>query len=324
MQAGRAAAIWLIAGLSSLTFAGLAECAVGAAHEDGWDITFALDEPAGHTGSADAWQATLTLTLSGKTADREEIVAIVEGTLLTRMLVPLEPGREPGSRQTSLPIHAASSPREAIKYQATTGNPASLFHRIDIVFARLRGMKTAPFLKWSVYVTAGPRPERRIEPKPEGSAHGSVPEAAVQTEPIALPDQKPLPGIERPPVAPVQDGAVRETDLTPPAPKSGFQDYWQDVQQRITARFGQRTGSRGSVARTPRVGFRLYRDGVAQIIFLERSSGNSRVDRAGLDSVMEAHPFPAFPPTMGDAYVDVHVDFADAQTVPAMKRRGKG
>jgi outer membrane biosynthesis protein TonB len=44
-------------------------------------------------------------------------------------------------------------------------------------------------------------------------------------------------------------------------------------------------------------------------VYLERTSGNQRVDQAGLDSVVEAHPFPPFPSTVTEPYVDVHVDF---------------
>jgi hypothetical protein len=324
MMAGRAAAIWLIAGFCSLAVAGRADGdIVGATADSGWNVTYALSEPPEQTSSADTWQAALILSLSGNMTDRDEIVAIVEGTLFTRVMVQAEPGREPGSREISLPIHISAMPRDTMPRSATAGNPAPSFHRIDIVFARLTGMRVTPFLKRSVYLTAGPRPERRVEAPPDEPAPMTKPDSPAQTVPAVLPDQKPLPGIERPPVAPVQDGAVSETDIMPPALKTDFQDYWTNIQERITARFGQRMGPRPSVPRKPRVQFRLYRDGVAQVIFLERSSGSTQVDRAGLDSVVEAHPFPAFPPAMTEVYVDVHVDFADAKQSPASKRRGK-
>lgn len=303
--AGRAA-VWLIAGLLSLVpSARAAGDVVGTTAQDGWHLTFDLNEPPGQTGSAATWQAALTLSLSGARPVREEIVAIVEGTLFRRVMIPMESDRETGSRQLTLPVHASSNP------------PLSV-HRIDIVFARLRGMKAIPFLKRSVYLTAGPWPERKAAARTEEPPVPAGSETIRPPEP-ASPDPNPPPGKERPPVAPVQEAAVRETDLTPPAPKS-FQDYWQDVQQRITMQFGQEMATRASApARKPRIGFRLHWNGLAQIVFLERSSGNPQTDRAGLESVVQAQPFPEFPPSMADAHVDVHVDFADAQQ-PASKR----
>lgn len=285
-----------------------------------WAVTFALDEPPGKNAGADTWHATLTVYLRGKPEHGDDIVAIVEGTLFTRMLVPMAPGPAPGSRQVSLSI---AVPATKTKDQsAVTGDIARSFHRVDVSFARLRGMGFTPFLKRSAYLTVGPRPARIVETLPKQPPPRPAPESPVLSAPLDLPDPPP-PGIERPPVPPVLYGAVSEADISPPPLKLGFQDYWQELRTRITARFGQKIIAQASFARKPRVRFRLYWDGVAQVIFLERSSGNARVDQAALESVVDAHPLPAFPPAMTDSYADVHVDFSVAPKPAASKRRGR-
>ena len=282
-----------------------------------WTVTFALDEPPGQSTDADTWHATLTVYLSAKPADREEIVAIVEGTLFTRMLVPMTAGPAAGSLQITLPIAVP-----ATKDQSAAAHTAGSFHRVDVSFARLRGMRFTTFLKRSAYLTVGPRPQRTVQAPPKKPPPAPAKESPVLSAPLDLPDPPP-PGIERPPVPPVLYGGVTEADISPPALKLGSQDYWQELRTSITARFGQRIVAQASFVRKPRVRFRLYWDGVAQIIFLERSSGNARVDQAALESVVEAHPLPAFPPTMTDSYADVHVDFSVPPKPAAPKRRGR-
>ena len=73
-------------------------------------------------------------------------------------------------------------------------------------------------------------------------------------------------------------------------------------------------GSNREVRRMPGIGFRLYANGDAQLIEIERSSGNLALDEAALLAVVNAHPFPPFPVGTRDTQVDVHID------IPAFPR----
>ena len=56
------------------------------------------------------------------------------------------------------------------------------------------------------------------------------------------------------------------------------------------------------------IGFRLHANGEAQLIEVERSSGDIPLDQAALLAVINAHPFPRFPPGTRDSHIAVHVD----------------
>jgi TonB family protein len=62
------------------------------------------------------------------------------------------------------------------------------------------------------------------------------------------------------------------------------------------------------IGRMPGIGFRLYANGEAQLIEVERSSGDVELDQAAVLAVVNAHPFPPFPPGTSDTHVDVHVE----------------
>ncbi|MEW6544111.1 MAG: TonB C-terminal domain-containing protein [Nitrospirota bacterium] len=311
MAAGRTAAVWVLAGLLGLAPTGQK---AGASPKDRAPgertVSFALDAPA-TVGGEERRRTTLTISFTGERDGQEEIVALVEGTLLARMMVPMERGSGPAAWQISLRLDPpAVRSGQVPAGDAASGDQAHLFHRLDISFARIKGMGLVPLLKRSVYLNLEPRPERKPgSPPSESPPTEPEPPKPATAEPSA--ESPPLPGIERPSVAPVLDEVVAETEIAVPKPKPVSPDYWEELTQRITAKFGQRLGSRPAAAR-PRVQFRLYWDGVPQVIFLERTSGSPLADQAGLDSVMDAQPFPPFPPTVTGPFVDVHVDFAKA------------
>lgn len=279
-------------------------------------------------GMHQAWSpSTLTLRLLGEPPGRQEMVAIVEGTLLTRVMVSLVPGEGPRSWQAEvnldLPAAATGMGAPSMNGPAGRRDLRQRFHRVDVSFARLHGMGLTPFLRRSIYINLEPHPERKVEAKPESAQPEAVPDIPQPVAPAVMTESVPLPGIERESVSPVLDGVITESDLPLPKPISvalESMDYWQALEQRVTAQFRQRVLAKRSPIRWPRVQFRLYWDGLARIIALERSSGNPHVDLAGMDSVVGAHPFPPFPENMADPYVDVHVDFATPK--PAASPRG--
>lgn len=106
------------------------------------------------------------------------------------------------------------------------------------------------------------------------------------------------------------DGRLEEEELVGTRTLARQEGYWKMLQGLIRQRLHNEDGKRAatSVRRAPGIGFRLYANGEAQLIEVERSSGDLTLDRAALLAVVNAHPFPPFPPGTPDSYVDVHVD----------------
>ena len=55
------------------------------------------------------------------------------------------------------------------------------------------------------------------------------------------------------------------------------------------------------------VRFRLHNNGSVSLVKIEQSSGNESYDAAGKQAVLNASPFPSFPPDLSHAYVDAHI-----------------
>lgn len=106
------------------------------------------------------------------------------------------------------------------------------------------------------------------------------------------------------------DARLEEQDL-PGEGRPGRQEgYWKMLQGLIRRRMQDDQASHRNVAgqRMPGIGFRLYANGEAQLIEIERSSGDLELDQAALLAVVNAHPFPPFPVGTRDSHVDVHLN----------------
>ncbi|MBI4002342.1 MAG: TonB family protein [Nitrospira defluvii] len=106
------------------------------------------------------------------------------------------------------------------------------------------------------------------------------------------------------------DGRVDEEDLLEDRRLSRQEGYWKVLQRLIHRRMQDEAAPyrhRG-IQRVPGIGFRLYANGEAQLIEVERSSGDLALDQAALLAVINAHPFPRFPAGTRDAHIAVHVD----------------
>jgi len=112
------------------------------------------------------------------------------------------------------------------------------------------------------------------------------------------------------------DGAVEEEELVGTRALPRQEGYWKMLQRLIRKCMTEGGTARVSkdAARMSGIGFRLYANGEAQLIEVERSSGNVAFDQAAVLAVVNAHPFPPFPPGTKDTQVDVHVD------IPALSR----
>lgn len=106
------------------------------------------------------------------------------------------------------------------------------------------------------------------------------------------------------------EGRLDEEELVGTPTLARQEGYWKMLQGLIRQRLHDDSGGKPAnpLRRGPGIGFRLYANGEAQLIEVERSSGDLTLDRAALLAVVNAHPFPPFPPGTPDPYIDVHVE----------------
>lgn len=232
----------------------------------------------------------LSVQVTGKpAAQKEDVAAVFEADAFPTRLVPLVRDLVPEVLTGWVKFEPYPESLLAAKQKAI---------RFDVVFARRRGMRLEPLLTRRLYVTIG-RP------------------ADVDQNP-AVPEQRPAikeaPGLPHESVQPdqemVAEESIREEDILPAPPMIQGRAYWKTVNDRISQNWRQAVGQqrKASARRSLRVQFRLYANGEAQLVQVERSSGDPRVDDAGLQAVINAHPFPPMPPAFSDPHVDVHVD----------------
>jgi TonB family protein len=174
--------------------------------------------------------------------------------------------------------------------------------RLDVVVARLRGMRLETLFSRPVYLTTGPAPVPTRQPIVTTLPGTALLEAIVREAPstnrFGHPMEAALPG-----------ETIHE-EVSGDAPEVAGPLYWKRVRE-LVARFWQTERAqlrKDQAARGLRVRFRLYRTGFAQAIQVERSSGDPAVDEAGLRTILRLHPFPPFPPDIQEPFVDVHVE----------------
>jgi hypothetical protein len=278
-------------------------------------VRFELPEDLGPGGLlAPGQRLKLQVHLGGEAAgprakdSGERIVAVFEGAGMVRVLVPMGPDRDPGKWQATawLDLPAVPAPAAPGPLEAGVGVRPQVV-RIAVSFARIRGMNLDRFAKRSVYVMVG----RQAGPAGTGLTPPRGPAALGINAATGVTAQD----SEVQGVAGIKDEVLVEHDLMAGSARAGdFQAYWSGIGQRIRQRWGERTRTtlREGQAKYPRVRFRLYPNGVAQTIHLERSSGSPWIDEAGLESVVDIQPFSPFPATVTDPYVNVYVDFRPA------------
>ncbi|MEW6247449.1 MAG: TonB family protein [Nitrospirota bacterium] len=217
-------------------------------------------------------------------------MAIVEGPSLPKRLYPLVPDAQSGDLSTTVEVEVA--PPGAI------GEPPKAIP-VSVMIARIRGMELTHIGKRTVYVTlgapttgsvslAGP-PSESVPTRPHGRPAGFRGEPTAQT---ALAQE-----------------SVREENLVRPSPLNGSHAYWKRVNDLIGVSLRERMSAQlpSRARRNPAVRFRLFANGEAQLIQLERSSEDPRIDESAMLAVIDAHPFPPFPEDAADPYLDVHV-----------------
>lgn len=181
------------------------------------------------------------------------------------------------------------------RLSTTMGTPSKATP-IQIQIARQRGLHVESLVRRTVVVTIA---------TPGYADHDSAP-VNLSTH---MTDR--LPRAENPTVDLASpDGRVDEEDLMGDRRLSRQEGYWKVLQQLIHRRMQTEATlyrQRG-VQGVSGIGFRLYANGEAQLIEVERSSGDTALDQAALLAVVNAHPFPRFPAGNRDAHIAVHVE----------------
>ena len=231
---------------------------------------------------------TLTIFLGGVTAGMTPVVATCESIVFQTQTVTLEPDAESMALKGTVTLEPILMSRTSVPHRAA---------RVQVTFARSRQDRLEPFMRRVVYVTMGP-----LEPAKENSESSPVRLEESQSEDVILDEVKPA-------VEPVSAGALAEEDLVPFASPGEGKAYWQHVSHLISRSWARQI--RG-IRRTPssetvKVRFKMFPNGRAQLIEIEKGSGAREIDEAGIYAVINAQPFLPFPSELEEGVVDVHV-----------------
>ena len=229
----------------------------------------------------------LTMMLGGVTASKTPVVAISESTVYHTQRVTLEPDAQSSALKGTVTLDPIQMSRTSVPPKAA---------RIQVTFARSRQDTLEPFMQRIVYVTLESERDDAERGKPPVNAEGS-------------PLEKIIVGEQKPAVAPVVTCAVAEEDLVPAASPEEAKTYWQQVSHLINQSW---TSQISGIRRAPSNGtvmihFKLFPNGRAQLIEIEKGSGLREIDEAGIHAVINAQPFMPFPSDLEKDIVDVHV-----------------
>ena len=231
---------------------------------------------------------TLTIVLGGVTAGTNPVVATSESVVFQTQTVTLEPDAESTALKGTVTLEPILMSRTSVPPRAA---------RVRVTFARPRQGKLEPFMRRIVYVTMG-----HLEPAKEHSELPPVRPDESQNEDVILDEVQPA-------VEPVSTGALAEEDLVPFASPGEGKAYWQHVSHLISRSWARQI--RG-LRRTPssemvKVHFKMFSNGRAQLIEIEKGSSAREIDEAGIYAVINAQPFLPFPSELEEGVVDVHV-----------------
>jgi TonB family protein len=216
------------------------------------------------------------------------VVATCESIAFQAQTVTLEPDAESTALKGTVTLEPILMSRTSVPPRAA---------RVQVTFARSRQDTLEPFMRRVVYVTMD-----RLEPVKENSELPPVRSEESQSEDVILDEVKLA-------VEPVSTGAVAEEDLVPFASPGEGKAYWQQVSHLISRSWARQIRGirRAPSSETVRVRFKMFSNGRAQLIEIEKGSGAREVDEAGIYAVINAQPFLPFPSELEEDAVDVHV-----------------
>ena len=232
---------------------------------------------------------TLTIFLGGEKADRTSVVATCESTVFQTKTVTLEPDATSMALKGTVTLEPILMSRTSVPLRVA---------RVQVTFiSQSRQDKPERFMRQVVYVTMD-----RLEPANEASELPPVRPEKPLSEDIILDETKPA-------VEPVSTDALAEENLVPVAPSGEGKAYWQQVSHLISQSWARQI--RG-IRREPsgeavKVRFKLFPNGRAQLIRIEKGSGARELNEAGIYAIVNAQPFLPFPSELGQDVVDVHI-----------------
>lgn len=244
---------------------------------------------AGSTGDLQAGKAlTLDIMLGGVSQGSVPVVAICESILFETQTITLDQDEDSRTLKATITLEPMPMSRTSVHPKAA---------RIQVTFARFRQNKFERFMRRIVYVTLDRQdaPSDTIEAPPTKPEEPGVADLVIDE-----PQQD---------VLPVSTGELAEEDLMPLADPGQGKAYWQHVSHLVSRSWARQVRGmrRGPSSETVKVHFRLFSNGRAQLIEIEKGSGAREIDEAGIYAIVNAQPFPPFPTELGDEAVDVHV-----------------
>lgn len=284
----------LVGGLSAALFCLIVVPTAGAASSSStsspakrW-VQFDLNEEESAADILSGKPITLSMVLGGVNQGGTPVVAILESVHFESQTFTLEADATPMTLKGTVTLEPMPPSRTSVPPKVA---------RIQVTFARARQDKLERFMRRVIYVTLDPQaPSNESLELPPGRAE------ELRKDDIVVDEVQPE-------VEPVSIDTMAEEDLMPlPEPGQGTA-YWQHVSHLVSRSWARHVrGLRhGPSTETVKVRFKLYPNGRAQLIEIEKGSGAREIDEAGIYSVVHAQPFPPFPSELGDDAVDVHL-----------------
>jgi TonB family protein len=290
--------VWFAVLCVPIAFAGDPPASSAAEPRQGTPVLAVNFSPNNEDGLLDTGKAfELSIRLKGLKPWRgEELVAVFESLAYPHRLVSLSPDDASADLTASTKFEPVAT--------GATGQPL----RIDVVIARLRGLRLETVFSRAVYLTTGPGPSVPSEAAPASTRGTALLDALLEGASATDRNGRPVEPLLLPDNIVVEESGGGSTDLSGPL-------YWKQVSESVALHWQQRRAQlrKDQAGRSLRVQFLLYATGFAQLIQIERSSGDPIVDEAGLRTVLSLHPFPPFPPDVKEPSVDVHVDLPGAK-----------
>jgi TonB family protein len=231
----------------------------------------------------------LTIVLGGATEGMTSVMATCESIAFQTQTVTLEPDAEARGLKGKVALEPILMSRTSVPLRAA---------RVQVTFfSQSRQGKPKRFMRRVVYVTMD-----RLEPANETSEFPPVRTEKPLSEDIILDEAKPD-------VEPVSTGALAEEDLVPTVSQGEKKAYWQNVSYLVSQSWARliRGIRRQPSGETVKVRFKMFPNGRAQLIRIEKGSGAREIDEAGIYAVVNAQPFPPVPSELGEDIVDVHI-----------------
>ena len=251
-------------------------------------VEFELSQAESTKNSQTGKPVTLTIFVGGAIEDLTSVVTTCESIAFQTQTVTLKRDAESMALKGTVTLEPILMSRTSVPLRAA---------RIQVTLAQSRQGKLERLMQRIVYVTMD-----RLDPVNEINEFPPARPEASQSEDIILDESKPA-------VAPVETDVLAEENLVPDVSPGEAKAYWQNVSYLISQSWARliRGIRREPSGEAVKVRFKMFPNGRAQLIRIEKGSGAREIDEAGVYAVVNAQPFPPIPSELGEDIVDVHV-----------------